>query len=102
MCFPPDSDQQYDSTRTSETVGSTHKELNFRTAKQRTCCINKRQTSNISEADKSHEVMNVFLSSQVDNQVSELDTSGKISDPYFLCACIILKWNCNIDVSAKD
>lgn len=83
MCFPPDSDQQCDSTRTSEMAGSTHKELSFRTAKQRTCSINKRQTCNISEADESHEVTNKFSSSHMDYQLSELDTSGKISDPCF-------------------
>jgi hypothetical protein len=77
--FPPDSDQQCGGKKTSEMAGSSHKELSFRTAKERTHSINKKQTSNMLEVYESHEVVNMFTSSHLDHHLLESDnTSGEI------------------------
>jgi hypothetical protein len=80
--FSTDPDEQCSGQRTIEVASSSHKELSFRTAKQRTHSINKKQTSSMLEVDEAHEVMNVFSSSHLDHQLPESDrTSGKISEP---------------------
>jgi hypothetical protein len=80
--FPTDSDEQCSGERTGAVAGSSHKELSFRTAKQRTHSVNKKQTSSMLEVDESHEVKNMFSSSHPDHQLPESDSSsGKMSEP---------------------
>jgi hypothetical protein len=78
ICFSTDSDQRYG----GEMAHSTHEELTV--DKQRTCGTIK-ETSNISEVDKSHEVTDILSTSCMGNQLSVSDnTSGEISDPCFV------------------
>jgi hypothetical protein len=87
--FSPDSDQQCSAKRTGEMAGSSHKELSFRTAKQRTHSVNKKQTSNILEVDKSHEMANICSGSHQDHHLLESNnTSGEISEPCFFSVCV--------------
>jgi hypothetical protein len=80
--FPPDSNQQCGDRRTGEMAGSSHKELSFRTAKQRTHSMNKKQASNMLEADKLQEGAKLQEVLESDN------TSGEISEACFVCVCV--------------
>jgi hypothetical protein len=76
--FATDSDQQYG----GEMARSACEELTA--DKQRTCGSDK-QTSDIAEVDKSHEVTDVSSESCMVHKLSESDdSSGEISDPRFL------------------
>jgi hypothetical protein len=80
--YPTDSDEQCSGKSLCEVAEFSPRELSFRTAKQRTHGTNKKQTSNVLEVDRSHEVMNMLSSGHLDHQLPELDdTSGKIPDP---------------------
>ena len=78
MWFSAESDQQYG----GEMARFTCEELTA--DKQRPCGIDK-QTSNIAEVDKSHEVTDLSSESCVVHKLSESDDiSGEISDPCFV------------------
>ena len=78
MWFSTDSDQQSG----GEMARSTCEEL---TADQQRPCGSDKQTSNVAEVDRSHEVTDVSSESRSVHKLSESDdTSGEISDPRFV------------------
>lgn len=91
MNFPPDSEEQCGGRRTGEVAGPSHKELSFRTAKQRTHSSSKKQTSTMLEVDKLNEVAKIYSSSHLHHLLESDDISGETSEPCFFCVCLCMR-----------